>query len=62
MIGGLHRKTSTIKASQLPMAYWYDVISEESIEDAILDRIVRLPIWKSNIVNLLIIYLIFVLD
>lgn len=36
-----HGKTSTIIASQLPVASWYDVIGEETIADAILDRLVH---------------------
>ena len=36
-----HAKTSTIIASQLPVANWYDIIGEETIADAILDRIVH---------------------
>ena len=36
-----HAKASTIIASQLPVANWYDVIGEETIADAILDRLVH---------------------
>lgn len=36
-----HGKSSTIIASQLPVAIWYDVIGEETIADAILDRLVH---------------------
>jgi len=36
-----HAKKSTIIASQLPVASWYDVIGEETIADAILDRLVH---------------------
>jgi len=36
-----HGKASTIIASQLPVANWYDVISESSIADAILDRLIH---------------------
>ena len=36
-----HNKTSTIIASQLPVASWYDVIGEATIADAILDRLVH---------------------
>lgn len=36
-----HAKRSTIIASQLPVASWYDVIGEETIADAILDRLVH---------------------
>ena len=33
-----HAKKATIIASQLPVAKWFDVIGEETIADAILDR------------------------
>jgi DNA replication protein DnaC len=36
-----HGKASTIIASQLPVVNWYDVIGEETIADAILDRLVH---------------------
>ncbi len=36
-----HGKTSSIIASQLPVSSWYDVIGEETIADAILDRLVH---------------------
>jgi len=36
-----HAKAATIIASQLPVANWYDVIGEETIADAILDRMVH---------------------
>jgi DNA replication protein DnaC len=36
-----HSKASTIIVSQLPVASWYDVISEATIADAILDRLVH---------------------
>jgi DNA replication protein DnaC len=36
-----HGKASTIIASQMPVSNWYDVISEGSIADAILDRMVH---------------------
>ena len=36
-----HGKASTIIASQMPVSSWYDVISEGSIADAILDRMVH---------------------
>jgi DNA replication protein DnaC len=36
-----HAKASTVIASQLPVASWYDVIGEETIADAILDRLVH---------------------
>jgi DNA replication protein DnaC len=43
-----HGKTSTIIVSQLPPASWFDVISETTIADAILDRLVH----SSNIIEL----------
>jgi DNA replication protein DnaC len=36
-----HGKKSTIIASQLPIASWYDVISEATIADGIIDRLVH---------------------
>lgn len=36
-----HGKASTIISSQLPVANWYDVIGEETIADAILDRLIH---------------------
>ena len=36
-----HGNRSTIITSQLPVAKWYDVIGEQTIADAILDRIVH---------------------
>lgn len=36
-----HGKTSTIISSQLPVTNWYDVIAEETIADAILDRLIH---------------------
>lgn len=36
-----HGKSSTIVASQLPLNNWYDVFSDGSIADAILDRLVH---------------------
>ena len=41
MIEDRHGKSSTMIASQLPVANWYDVIGEETIADAILDRLVH---------------------
>jgi len=41
MIEDRHSKASTIIVSQLPVANWYDVIGEETIADAILDRLVH---------------------
>lgn len=42
MIEDRHGKSATIIASQLPVSSWYDVIGEETIADAILDRLVHL--------------------
>lgn len=36
-----HGKSSTIIASQLPVASWYDIISQSTIADAILDRLLH---------------------
>lgn len=36
-----HNKKSTIIASQLPVENWYEIIAEETIADAILDRFVH---------------------
>lgn len=36
-----HAKNATIVVSQLPVASWYDVIGQETIADAILDRLVH---------------------
>jgi len=36
-----HGRASTVVASQLPVSNWYDVIGEETIADAILDRLVH---------------------
>lgn len=36
-----HGNHSTILTSQLPVAQWYDVIGEQTVADAILDRIVH---------------------
>jgi DNA replication protein DnaC len=41
MIEDRHGKASTIITSQLPVASWYDIIGEETIADAILDRLVH---------------------
>lgn len=41
MIEDRHGKKSTIISSQLPVASWYDVIGEETIADAILDRLIH---------------------
>ena len=36
-----HGKHSTIIASQVPVKNWYDVIGEQTVADAILDRLVH---------------------
>ncbi|MEG1265357.1 MAG: ATP-binding protein, partial [Myroides sp.] len=36
-----HGKHSTIIASQLPVEAWHDIIGEQTIADAILDRLVH---------------------
>ena len=36
-----HRKMATIIASQLPLANWYDIIGDQTLADAILDRLVH---------------------
>jgi DNA replication protein DnaC len=36
-----HAQNATIVVSQLPVASWYDIIGEETIADAILDRLVH---------------------
>jgi len=36
-----HGKGSIIIASQLPVSNWYDIIGEETIADAILDRLIH---------------------
>jgi DNA replication protein DnaC len=36
-----HAKNATIVVSRLPVASWYDIIGEETIADAILDRLVH---------------------
>jgi len=41
MIEDRHGKKSTIIASQLPVTNWYDVIGEETLADAILDRLIH---------------------
>jgi len=41
MIEDRHARASTIIVSQLPVSSWYDVIGEETIADAILDRLVH---------------------
>jgi DNA replication protein DnaC len=33
--------TSTILSSQIPVSAWYDLIGEQTIADAVLDRIVN---------------------
>jgi DNA replication protein DnaC len=41
MIEDRHGKSSTIIASQLPVESWYDVLGEETVADAIMDRLVH---------------------
>ena len=41
LIEDRHARCSTILVSQLPVANWYDIIGEETIADAILDRLVH---------------------
>lgn len=41
LIEDRHGKKSTMVASQLPVASWFDVIGEETIADAILDRLIN---------------------
>lgn len=41
MIEDRHAKKATIIVSQLPVGSWFDVIGNESIADAVLDRIVH---------------------
>jgi len=41
LIEDRHGRASTLIASQLPVSNWYDVIGEETIADAILDRLVH---------------------
>ncbi|OJV38377.1 MAG: hypothetical protein BGO29_15555 [Bacteroidales bacterium 36-12] len=36
-----HSRAATIISSQLPVENWFDVIENETIADAILDRIVH---------------------
>ena len=36
-----HGKSSTIFTSQVPVSKWYDIIGEQTIADAVLDRIVH---------------------
>ena len=36
-----HGKTSIIITSQVPVSKWYEVIGEQTVADAILDRIVH---------------------
>lgn len=36
-----HGKASTIITSQVPVNKWYDIIGEQTVADAILDRIIH---------------------
>jgi DNA replication protein DnaC len=51
-----HGKRSTIITSQLPVLRWHDIIGENTIADAILDRIVhRIGIQHKSQLSLVII-------
>jgi DNA replication protein DnaC len=41
MIEDRHGKKSTVIVGQSPVSSWYDIIGEETIADAILDRLVH---------------------
>ncbi len=41
LIEDRHGKRSTILTSQLPVKQWHDVIGEQTVADAVLDRIVH---------------------
>lgn len=41
LIEDRHARRATIIASQLPVASWYDLFAEETIADAILDRLIH---------------------
>jgi DNA replication protein DnaC len=41
LIEDRHARKATIIASQLPVSSWYEIIGEETIADAILDRLVH---------------------
>jgi DNA replication protein DnaC len=41
LIEDRHGKKSTVIVSQLPVQSWYEVIGEETIADAILDRLLH---------------------
>jgi DNA replication protein DnaC len=41
LIEDRHGKKSTIIASQLPITLWYEIIGDETVADAIMDRIVH---------------------
>ena len=41
LIEDRHARSSTFIASQLPVSNWFDVIGEETIADALLDRLVH---------------------
>jgi DNA replication protein DnaC len=36
-----HAKNSTIRATQIPINAWYDIIPDSTIADAILDRLIH---------------------
>ena len=41
IIGERHGKRSTMFTSQVPVNNWYEIIGEQTIADAILDRIIH---------------------
>ena len=41
MIEDRHGSKSTIIASQLPVAQWYELLEDQTLADAILDRIIH---------------------
>ena len=41
MIEDRHGRKSTLIASQLPIASWFEIIGEDTIADAILDRLIN---------------------
>ena len=41
IIGDRHGRTATVIANQLPVSAWFDVSGDNTIADAILDRLVH---------------------
>ncbi|HRZ76549.1 MAG TPA: ATP-binding protein, partial [Bacteroidales bacterium] len=41
MVEDRHGKKSTVVASQIPVALWHSMIGEETVADAIMDRLVH---------------------